>query len=485
MGSLTGSSASDYGFSNADKIPRYTAGSTVRVVWPAKNHANYECFNFIPDNSMKLFINPNVNPTADLPNTGDSMLAQGYELVKDWHDDCTPGEDGCGFQNCPKFCENTDKATCFGDFVVPTVDTSGYYTFVWYWIFNPGSPYITCWEAYIESDGSDDGSTPSPVEPSAGTPSPTTPAPVTPAPTTGTNPQGSITGYLTQIPVCITGDDYVADTLSDFVEDEFADVDSVTATYILRVDETDDGYDFLAQVSHSAAAAEVTDIATVDLCSDFESTFGITVSCDVSDDCGEVVTFATYDNSGGDTDTDTDGNTPSPVTVPVSGDAIVVSNDQATQAYYLSFVMDHIDNCYSNIDAVQLDMGSGNYVNNDQYYYDNGHKFAFNYVDTQFSDLLPISLRILFKDNSYVDLENIIADLGGNSVFQSAKTCDNGNVTPAPTTNVVVQETVDLGEETTAADMDTTVLYQLSSAMRFGIHGTVYTVLVLLVGFCL
>merc|ERR1711879_18153 len=143
----------------------------------------------------------------------------------------------------------------------------------------------------------------------------------------------------------------------------------------------------------------------------------------------------------------TDGNTPSPVTVPESGDVIVMGNDQ--------------------------------------YYYDNGHKFAFNYVDTQFSDLLPISLRILFKDNTYVDLENIIADLGGNSVFQSAKTCDNGNATPAPTTNVVVEETVDLGEETTASDMDTTVLYQISSAMSFGIHGTVYTVLMLLVGFCL
>merc|ERR1711870_111783 len=132
------------------------------------------------------------------------------------------------------------------------------------------------------------------------------------------------------------------------------------------------------------------------------------------------------------------------VTVPVSGDAIVVSNDQATQAYYLSFVMEHIDNCYSNIDAVQLDMGSGNYVNNDQYYYDNGHKFAFNYVDTQFSDLLPISLRILFNNGDTVDLENIIADLGGNSVFQSSQTCANGDVAPSVTTDViVVDETVD------------------------------------------
>merc|ERR1712141_481538 len=121
--------------------------------------------------------------------------------------------------------------------------------------------------------------------------------------------------------------------------------------------------------------------------------------------------------------------------------------------------------------AVQLDMGSGNYVSNDQYYYDNGHKYAFNYVDTQFSDLLPISLRILFNDNSFVDLENIIADLNGNSVFQSSKTCDNGDITPSPTTSGIVDETVDLadlGEETTASDVETTVLYQQSNAMSIG-----------------
>merc|ERR1719382_1051057 len=88
------------------------------------------------------------------------MSTAGYRLVKDWQEGCTPGADGCGFQNCPKFCENTDRATCFGDFVVPTVDTEGYYTFVWYWIFNPGSPYISCYEAYVKpSTGGNTGST--------------------------------------------------------------------------------------------------------------------------------------------------------------------------------------------------------------------------------------------------------------------------------------------------------------------------------------
>merc|ERR1712233_256391 len=67
---------------------------------------------------MKLFMNPNVNPTSDLSNSGSSnMEDHGYQLVKDWHDGCTPGDDGCGFMNCPRFCENTDRATCFGAYV--------------------------------------------------------------------------------------------------------------------------------------------------------------------------------------------------------------------------------------------------------------------------------------------------------------------------------------------------------------------------------
>jgi len=425
------------------------------------------------------------------------MIEQGYELVKDWQENCNAGEDGCGFQNCPKFCENTDKATCFGDFEVPIVDSSGYYTFVWYWIFNPGSPYITCWEAYIEADGT----ATAPSAPSPGNDDPTPPP--TPAPTTGTNPQGSITGYLTQIPVCITGHDYNANALAAFVADEFVDVSSVTATYILSHDETDDGYNFVAQVSHDNAGAEVTTIATADFCGNYETVYGVSVSCDVSDDCGEVVTFALYNVHGGDDDDDDDTNeTPtanpvgnSPTPIPVSGDAIVVKNDRATQAYYMSFVLEHIDECYNNIDAVQLDMG-GSFVNNDQYYYDNGHKYAFQYVDTMFSDLLPISLRILFANGDYVDLENIIADLEGDSVFTSGKTCDGGDTTPITptspvTTALVVEETVSsvVGETTAdtsgSTSVETTFSDERSGAIFIGARGLVHIGLaVVLAVFC-
>ena len=57
---LTGTADNDYGYANTDKIAQYTSGSTVRVVWPAKNHANYECgTGFTPDSSMKLKLSEN------------------------------------------------------------------------------------------------------------------------------------------------------------------------------------------------------------------------------------------------------------------------------------------------------------------------------------------------------------------------------------------------------------------------------------------
>merc|ERR1719249_242152 len=240
-----GSKADDYGL-REDKATHYTPGSTVRLVWPAKNHANYECFSNIPDTSMKLFMNPNVNTTADLPNTESTMTDNGYVLVHDFQEGCQAGTDGCGFQNCPKFCDNTDRATCFGDFVVPDVDASGWYTFVWYWIFNGGTaPYISCFEAYIDVDGE------------ITTPDDTT---------TDTGVDGVVSDYITDIPVCVTGNSYDS-SVDQFAEDQFESVgDSV---YILsQCDAADDnGFEITIQVKHSSPGADVTAIATDSFCS--------------------------------------------------------------------------------------------------------------------------------------------------------------------------------------------------------------------------
>ena len=47
-------------------IANYTVGETIRLLWPAKNHANYECSAHQLDHEMKLYVNTNPNPTQDL-----------------------------------------------------------------------------------------------------------------------------------------------------------------------------------------------------------------------------------------------------------------------------------------------------------------------------------------------------------------------------------------------------------------------------------
>jgi len=300
---LSGTADSDYGYANTEKIAQYTSGSTVRVVWPAKNHANYECFGNIPDASMKLYMNPNINPTADLTNAGGvSMGTAGYVLVKDWQEGCTAGSDGCGFQNCPQFCANTDRATCFGDFIVPDVDTAGYYTFVWYWIFNPGAPYISCYEAYVEPatetttgnnngeiiDGNDENNNDA-VEtvfnPSSG------------------GETGSLNGYITRAPLCVThGDDYDANGLDAFASGRLSSVSSESDSMdIVSVDSDVNSFNFTIQISRSSPGIALTNALDGEnhdnaFCDGFENTYPGT-TCE---NCQDVITYALYDRSAAD-----------------------------------------------------------------------------------------------------------------------------------------------------------------------------------------
>merc|ERR1712038_489370 len=63
-----------------------------------------------------------------------------------------------GFQNCPRFCENTDKALRTGTFSIPEGTTPGTYTFQWYWAFNSEADlYATCYEAEVVAGTGNDG----------------------------------------------------------------------------------------------------------------------------------------------------------------------------------------------------------------------------------------------------------------------------------------------------------------------------------------
>ena len=105
-------------YSDSRPMATYTVGETVRIIWPAKNHAMYECFAFRKDYGLQLYIDPNGYDS----NTQDSNTLSDWTMVIDWHEpyaaefaSISPkGITGVPFQNCPAFCENTDLAPCFG-----------------------------------------------------------------------------------------------------------------------------------------------------------------------------------------------------------------------------------------------------------------------------------------------------------------------------------------------------------------------------------
>eukprot|EP01112_Ceratiomyxa_fruticulosa_P005008 TRINITY_DN1556_c0_g1_i4.p1 TRINITY_DN1556_c0_g1~~TRINITY_DN1556_c0_g1_i4.p1 ORF type:complete len:216 (+),score=36.00 TRINITY_DN1556_c0_g1_i4:158-805(+) len=132
------------GYSTAYPPATYKAGQKVTLAWPSKNHVAASCTNqWIPDAELDIFVlgpNPPANPT---------LSAFKKTLVANLSGHVNGQMDFKGFQNCPNFCQNMDKALCTGTFTVPNL-APGQYTFMWYWIFNPGSdPYTSCWDVTV------------------------------------------------------------------------------------------------------------------------------------------------------------------------------------------------------------------------------------------------------------------------------------------------------------------------------------------------
>jgi len=113
-----------------------------------KNHVAADCTNpFIPDAFLKLYMAPHNGATDPDQDTFREM-----QVPASFSDD--PHVSGVvdykGFQNCPRFCENTDKSLCTGTFSIPEGTPEGTYTFQWYWAFNSEADlYSTCYEAAV------------------------------------------------------------------------------------------------------------------------------------------------------------------------------------------------------------------------------------------------------------------------------------------------------------------------------------------------
>jgi hypothetical protein len=134
-------------YSSTSPMAKYSPGQTVCLAWPPKNHVAASCINKdIPDNGMEVYMS---GPNPDADPTSFSQMTK----VADWGRN--PGGDAFkGFQNCPNFCSNPDKATCTGCFSIPkNAQVGAVYTFIWTWEFNAKTDqYSSCWEAQIVSN---------------------------------------------------------------------------------------------------------------------------------------------------------------------------------------------------------------------------------------------------------------------------------------------------------------------------------------------
>jgi len=148
--------------SYSDEYPMavYYQGQQAVLVHPMKNHGAASCTNIhIPDFGNKIYRGQRWT-SKDVPidqNNPYSYYKQftvadlGMSLVGNANTapDTYPKP---GFQNAPKFCENTDKAFGSYSFNVPSDLATGYYTFVWRWSFNgPTDIYTTCFDVRIVS----------------------------------------------------------------------------------------------------------------------------------------------------------------------------------------------------------------------------------------------------------------------------------------------------------------------------------------------
>merc|ERR1711933_348312 len=119
---------------------------------------------------------------------------------------------------------------------------------------------------------------------------------------------GSLKGYITQAPICITyGDDYDASGLNAFITGRMAAVlTNDDDLQLLSVSTNTNAMNFTIHIAHDESRASIGnvlwdgtkggDIREDTLCDDFENAYAGT-TCE---NCMDVVTYALFDESGAD-----------------------------------------------------------------------------------------------------------------------------------------------------------------------------------------
>lgn len=135
----------------------YYPGQQVILVHPMKNHgADVGCTNIhIPDTGSWIYRSQR-NPSRD-PSLSEFKRNLVFDLGKsptgkDFNGDRSLSSvyPKPGYQNAPKFCDNTDKAMGTYAFNVPKNLSPGKYTFIWLWAFNSArNLYSSCFEVEV------------------------------------------------------------------------------------------------------------------------------------------------------------------------------------------------------------------------------------------------------------------------------------------------------------------------------------------------
>lgn len=127
------------GYSATYPMASYAPGETVRIQWPAKNHATVGT-----QRGVQLFFGKG-------PGLGDDFS---HIISKDAWIAANPGLEQT-FSSCQPNQAGVDGAECLGDFVVPNNLQQGIYSVIWWWEFNAGEFYSSCYDVLITEDGSD------------------------------------------------------------------------------------------------------------------------------------------------------------------------------------------------------------------------------------------------------------------------------------------------------------------------------------------
>lgn len=115
----------------------YSPGEQVRLQWPAKNHANVG-----QQRGVQLFFGRAAGAGDDFSHITSkaAWLAQ-YPGLETSFSVCTPNTPG------------VDGAECLGTFTVPSDLQEGIYSVIWWWEFNAGEFYSSCYDVQVTSGG--------------------------------------------------------------------------------------------------------------------------------------------------------------------------------------------------------------------------------------------------------------------------------------------------------------------------------------------